>query len=265
MLILASTSLKHRFVSVPLRRGNLYPSSSWWLTSRPRLAKPRIQQLATVSSKSSRPDDTEARHLKLELVALNQDKWGWVLYRCTYDKELHGAWNQFKTLFKAQSREDFEDCDTPEIAQSLEWTFVEDKETLNGATPIDLRSRFREWAEPAEQSENPRFKPLALGHLPSSRYRYFVHIDEQALRSFLNPDVASMSMEHGWVNLVDSMWESMEDEEPEEPLYGCTDENVGWMRVPGWSLNHAFYDVLGSLPESWHREYVRPPGLCRGF
>lgn len=129
--------------------------------------------------------------------------------------------------------------------------------------PRDLKLRFQEWAATAKQSEDPRSKPRALGYGPLSSYKYFIHVDEPALHSFLNPGegAASMSLRRGWVHLVDSEWKHIDGEGDEglepgaegfEPLYGCTDEDVGWLKLSGDSLNHSYYDFLGEENEVWY-------------
>jgi hypothetical protein len=91
-----------------------------------------------------------------------------------------------------RSRESLRDSkeDGPELAACLEWTFVEDRETLDGASRSYLRERFLAWAAHAIAAENPRSAaatkkdPYAYFGVP--RYSYFVQIDEEALQSVLN-------------------------------------------------------------------------------
>lgn len=273
MITLASTYLKIRLTNVPLIHGKLHPSSFLRHAARqPLLANFQIRQIALSSTSSHKqakhkrlPSHTQS--LKLDLGAYNEKRWGWVIYRCTYADELDEAWTRFKTLLEAKSVAELANSDTPELLDSLRWTFVEDKETLDGATPVDLRPRFQEWAAKAMHRENPRRnKPFGF---PSSRYKYFIHINEQVLRSFmhLNKDVESMNLEYGWVHLVDSQWEHGDGDGDEvfEPLYGSADEDVGWMRLPGGSLSYSFYDFLSTMPENWYAEYVRPPAIAHGY
>jgi hypothetical protein len=60
------------------------------------------------------------------------DKWGWVIYRCTYNDD--EGWTRFKQFIIQQSHTHIAECDTPELADSLEWTFVEDRATLDGVS-----------------------------------------------------------------------------------------------------------------------------------
>ena len=59
----------------------------------------------------------------------NHDKWGWVIYRTTYDDD--EGWTCFKQLITQQSLTNIAESKAPEIADSLEWMFVEDRATLD--------------------------------------------------------------------------------------------------------------------------------------
>lgn len=107
------------------------------------------------------------------------------------------------------------------------------------------------------------------------RYSYFVQVDEESLRSVLE---AHSELYDCWykayVNFVDARWEPMGDRcfdecyEPDEdeilePMDGCAEENVGWFRVPVWTLVGAeFYNEVYDFPSgTWHEFYVRPPEI----
>ena len=60
------------------------------------------------------------------------ERWGWVIYRCTYNDD--EAWDRFKDFVDQQSRQFIAESDTPEIADSLEWTFIENRDILDNAT-----------------------------------------------------------------------------------------------------------------------------------
>ena len=75
------------------------------------------------------------------------DKWGYVIYRCTYKNDQD--WDRFKQLVHTRFQEYIAKSDTPQIAESLEFTFVEDRATLDGASRGQLRKRFNEWAAQA--------------------------------------------------------------------------------------------------------------------
>ena len=136
----------------------------------------------------------------------------------------------------------FPESGVPELANSLDLIYVEDRNTLDGAFKDLVRARFREWvASGAEGAEQPR----AIGHwvpFKSLQYEYLVHVDEGSLRSVvyealqpLDYDLESVS----YVNFVDASWPPYDDdiedldgdEELFEPIEGCHAENVGWMKI----------------------------------
>jgi hypothetical protein len=207
------------------------------------------------------------------LEAMNHDKWGFVIYRCTYKDDQ--AWDRFKQIICESTRTIMQSSDAPEVANGLEWTFVEDRATLDGASRSQLRERFRQWAPQAIITEQPRdqarFNPNATFGVP--RYHYFVQVDEQALESVLAaPEVDLQGA--GFVNFVDSRWKPLgdryyddgdepDDDEVLDPIDGCTEENVGWMRITaGTMANTEFYDAAADFAEgAWYAFYRRPPGV----
>jgi hypothetical protein len=80
------------------------------------------------------------------------------------------------------------------------------------------------------------------GKSKSGLYRFFVIVDQEALESVLNSDSDAM-MQTGFARLVYGDWEpevnedgndlvGLDEELEPEPLEGCTQEDVGWMKVP---------------------------------
>jgi hypothetical protein len=195
------------------------------------------------------------------------DKWGYVIYRCTY-ADNDAAWERFKTIVHEQTQEDLDA--TPELANRLEWTFVEDRATLDGASIPQLRERFNRWAAKAVVAENPRTQirtPDCRPTAVSGRYCCFIHVDEAALQSVV------VAAPEQYVNLVDSLWQPMGDDryhghgyDPDDPLNevldpidGCIEENVGWMRVELGLAFSAYLYVGAGDTASWYLSYRRPP------
>lgn len=78
-----------------------------------------------------------------------------------------------------------------------------------------------------------------------------------------NPDVNKT----GFVHLIMKDWEPYEPydrgerfETDEEPIEGCTLNNVGWMRVP---FDSVMVDVYCNLRDvwAWETQYRRPPDI----
>lgn len=185
-----------------------------------------------------------------------------MIYRCTYNDD--EGWNHFKQLIHRQTRKSLQRSDAPEVFNSLEWTFVEDRLALDGATRPWLRDHFNQWAEQAVVTEQPRAQ--AENHrvnIGAPRYNYFIQVDEEALQSVLAVPERD-SRREGFVNLVDSRWTSLsergypEDEEVFDPIDGCTEEDVGWMRIARDSVGANLYMMDDC---AWYVYYLRPPAV----
>lgn len=123
------------------------------------LALSRVTRLIYWSTEPS-----EERQWQNTIAESKLDKWGWVIYRCTYKD--NQAWERFKQNIIETSRRGINESDAPELADRLELTFVEDR-TLEDAPMEQLRARFKEWAAHA----CPKGQPRAKNHASyASRY-----------------------------------------------------------------------------------------------
>lgn len=99
-------------------------------------------------------------------------------------------------------------------------------------------------------------------------------MDEGALKSVLyeaQKPLESAFEGAGYLNFVAANWKPMsqikselgivgaEEEEVYEPIEGCTEEDVGWMRISSIHVGAGFYQVLMGWPDVWYIYYVRPP------
>lgn len=204
------------------------------------------------------------------LAQWKHDKWGFVIYRCTYQDDR--GWNRFKQIVHERTHKVMQRSDAPEAADSLEWTFVEDRATLDRASRPQLRERFNQWAAQAIVTEQPRAEAQTQEDptFGVPRYNYFIQVDEEALKSVLAAPQPDLEGE-GFVNLVDSQWKPLnesnsgevEDEEVHDAIDGCTEENVGWMRIATNTMTNAeFYDAAVDFSGGgWYAFYQRPPGI----
>lgn len=197
------------------------------------------------------------------------DKWGWVFYRTTYNDD--EAWRRFKDLITEQSRTHIAESDAPEIVSTLEWKFVEDRATLEGASKDYLRSRFLQWASEALKIEQPRVEDHRFGDFGIPRYCYFIVVDEGALTSVVYdaPQPPEFDSDYvGYVNFVDAKWKSLSELVPDDPepaedevyeeIEGCTEENVGWMKIATHMAGVSFYQCMMDAAV-WYVMYERPP------
>ncbi|KAH6629735.1 hypothetical protein C7974DRAFT_359712 [Boeremia exigua] len=221
----------------PLVHHQIYPQRSWYRTNTP-------------SSQVC---------LRESLALLPFDKWGWVIYRCSYADDK--VWAQFRTRIESKSRRDIAESDAPEISDSLEWKWVEDRATLDGASTAALRDRFRAWVvnEVAQQPADQDFGDV-------SRLRYFIKIDEEVMQSLPGFLEKRWSAE-AFVKIVKADWEPLCEEfdhekDIYEPIEGCTEKDVGWMRIAPEMVNAEFYYALDGYEPAWDDMfYQRPPHI----
>jgi hypothetical protein len=206
-----------------------------------------------------------ASAIRDDLGLLPIDKWGWVIYRCTYaDDE---AWARFRARIENESREQIAQSDAPEIANRLEWTWVTDSLSLDGISTAALRERFRTWtANEVARQQLEDHDPATI-----SRFSYFIKVDEEVMRNltgFLAPKAGWSG--NDFVKFVDANWEPAPPEEqkddewePEtwEPIEECTEKDVGWMCISPTMLNASFYETLNGDDMAWHLFYERPPSI----
>lgn len=198
------------------------------------------------------------------LEEMKHDKWGFVIYRCTYKDDQ--GWHRFKQIVHGCTQEDMQSSDAPEVFEKLEWTYVEDRAALDGVSRPQLREHFNQWAEQAIVTEQPRAhidQQAPFSGIP--RYNYFIQVDEEALQSVLTTKRARWM--EGFVNFVDSRWEPLSKEfygesDVLDPIDGCTQENVGWFRIAPEMINAEWYEIALGLPhELWYVYCRRSPAI----
>jgi hypothetical protein len=102
----------------------------------------------------------------------------------------------------------------------------------------------------------------------TGRYRFFIAVDLEAIESVLNAPMDSD--ETGFVRMVYGEWgpEELDEEDIangdvddlEEPLEGCTEYDVGWMKLY-WQVTQlpAFLKLRDS--DDWQAHCIRSPGI----
>lgn len=170
---------------------------------------------------------------------LDEDKWGWVVYRCSYAKEFDGAWDDLKRRTQQGTRESIAKSDAPGIANRMDFVFVEDP-VLEGASVEELRRRFQAWAR--DDNNNNSTANFDMDDITQgsrgSRYEFFLRVDGEGLWN-------------GHVGLVRA-W-------PESPV------NEDWMKVRASAVAPALYVELDN-PEAWYVYYTPPEtGMCNAW
>lgn len=114
------------------------------------------------------------------------------------------------------------------------------------------------------------------------RHVYFFQVDLESLRSIVfeapQPPDYDLDLE-SHINFIDAYWKPLREraevlqhtdqdeidasETAYEPIEGCGEENVGWMKVSPETMGSDWYEVwLGSIggdASMWYAFYKRPP------
>lgn len=205
----------------------------------------------------------EADNLERILDVDGFKTWGFVIYRCTYQND--SDWEKFMARFLGSVPEFLEYYNGLDLLDKFSPTVLEDP-SFEGATVAVLRDHFNQWVTTALKEE----QGVDNGDRgQSSRYRLFVMVDQEALESVVSaPDDDE---EAGFVRLVNGEWEPEELSEDEleenngslpeeEPLEGCTQHDVGWMKVLYRDVEAQGFVNL-SDPFGWENYYSRPPEI----
>ena len=218
----------------------------------------------------------EVAKVRRNLNQDNHDRWSFAIYRCTYGND--AAWSRFEDIITTRAQKEICELGEPGILDKLEWTIFDDRETFDNATVDFLRGQFNQWKSANWRREQPRATRLAEVVLSRNpRHRYFIRVGREALDSVLsapgNRDADPGSTAAGWVHFVDSMWTAEIDDVDSdteecdmpnldfEPIEGCREEDVGWMKVATRSICTEAYSLLDD-PKMLRVIYKRPPEVA---
>lgn len=202
-------------------------------------------------------------------------KWGFVICRCTYDND--ALWEAFVTMLKTSAAAYLRKWEQEDLlGPDLQWTIIEDRATLDGASKETVRQHFLEWvaAHSVERDGEGIDNPNVISHLP--RFRYCVYVDADCLNAIrarwisVEPEGYRLRGEVVLINAgpetpPPSLDSDEEDEEDDEEVYeeveGCTAANVGWMYTEAYALLENYEELAwkGSHREAWRLLYQRPP------
>src|SRR5437868_5952787 len=128
---------------------------------------------------------------------LGLEKWGFVIYRCTYTSQ--EKWDKFMALIKEDAKEYLQDENDQDLWQSIDWRVVENEEALGGNDWKEARSVFdawvtselkketeegreiRDWPDYLTESEKFRLRVKQAPH-----YRFFIFADEASVNSVVD-------------------------------------------------------------------------------
>lgn len=242
----------------------------------PKLLLPQFAQGRGVEYWS---ETTETERINDMLNYYGLQKWGFVIYRCTYSDD--SAWERFMHHLNARKDAMLKDTyDDAWLAEHLDWNVQQDP-SLDRASKTEVRNRFRAGVATDARAEMPTTSVEHRDRLQgllweNPRYKYCIYVDAQSMRSVLDgppptrPDLRGSS----YVNLIraDEAWEAWEQEcsqvliagvgedpqdENEPEIEGRTSRDVGWMRVSVDGLIPELYEALVN-DHIWDAFYVRP-------
>ena len=73
-----------------------------------------------------------------EVLEWNADlRWGFVIYRCTYDDD--DEWARFMEFLDTRVRLNLQDEDGEDLYERIDWAVQEDRESLDGARSDAVR------------------------------------------------------------------------------------------------------------------------------
>jgi hypothetical protein len=143
--------------------------------------------------------------------------------------------------------------DAPDIADKIDWVFVEDRKNLDGASREELKRRFRDWA----RAENPGWNIDEEKCGRGSRYTFFIQVDEPALLSIATGFDAYLAEGNGrpYVKILRA-WDDVVGIEAAE-----VSDSEDWMKLQTDWLNLDFYVELDN-DEAWYTFYTSLDGIC---
>ena len=191
--------------------------------------------------------------------------WGFVIYRTTYDND--ADWDEFMRRLRIWTAAEMDMFNGQDVLDHMTWTIFDDRETFDNADTSTIRTHFRERCESALRSEQCPLAPMGR----SPRYRYCVQVDGDALKSSVHYAPPPLKFDHdkqGWVKVIKKDWLPRSEDpifagrkpDPEvyEPIEGCTERHVGWMRWSSSSAMTEYYMLFQDLNQ-YVISYRRPP------
>lgn len=220
--------------------------------------------------------DNELDQIRAVLRKYSLDRWGFVIYRCTYGDNT--AWNTFTSILKYRAHDSLKMLNALDLEQSLHWTFIENKDSLDGASIENVKAQFRNWVATEGQREQAGRKSLedpeqlantdrnlwmtTDGRFPT-RYRFCVHVDDGALDSVVShaPRPPLDDLEGiGYVNVVNCRL-PLPVPQIVSGSYHKEENDEDWMRMSAMFLIPGNYSHLQQI-DTWNNLWVQPPEGC---
>lgn len=216
-------------------------------------------------------------------------EWGFVIYRGVYGDD--DAWNSFIQCFRDNVHLDlmrFKVNSGAErgalLEQYAQWTVIEDKEALDGASRDNIRQRFLAWREgrivtpkrpdgPVPWSPPAHWFPFLDDRTPTAlpRFTHCLYVDYDCLAT-LGPHLAGKPSDISRPHLpppplvailIDAEYVPRQDALGGFPLIdGSSAKYVGWQYYNTLYICVLYDDLHVSFLDSY--DYARPPMIAPG-
>jgi hypothetical protein len=184
-------------------------------------ARPAAQEQQTPPS----GEDWEKLSAEAKLRWCGEEKWGFVVYRCSYAQEFDGGWDDLQRRIQRMRESIARRSDAPGVAERMDFVFVQDP-ALEGASIAELQRRFQAWARADDPSLDMDDDTQRMTRGP--RYEFFLRVDGEGLWG------SYVGLVQGW------------------PLSPGEED---WMKIRVSSVGPELYYELGS-PDAWYAHYT---------
>jgi hypothetical protein len=206
--------------------------------------------------------------LILDMQETDFKRWGFVIFRTVYTEESQSQWESYIEFLKAsvEDRLEFFELSTL-LKPHLEWTIIEDCDTLENASKQHVRERFSEWAfQRSVERDGPRVEEAFQHDFPM--FRYCIYVDQKCLDTVTQYEAWAEAGAPGCSKqvvcaLIDKRCKSKRQGKGKfRRIEGCSREYTGWQYSSVHTLP-SLYDKL-SLMGLMEHEYARPPQIFPG-
>ncbi|KAI8261652.1 hypothetical protein K4K58_001115 [Colletotrichum sp. SAR11_239] len=208
----------------------------------------------------------------LNMIRTGYHKWGFVIYRCTYDDgEL---WNRYLAQLKQSCHEELVKGRRAELLEKyLDWVIIEDRDKLENASRSDVRRHFDGWvSEQGLVRPPPRvIEQPDVTKLP--RFRFCLYVDRQCLETVIQFQEADTGdrffrsrLPPMVITVIDRCWTSDRtqgnvtmNDGGYPAIDGCDRKYVGWEYFNTVFVASVYNDLHGELDD--YESYQRPPAI----
>jgi hypothetical protein len=200
-------------------------------------------------------------------------KWGFVIFRGTYDND--AEWNTFIALLEQSVVRGLQFAKLEDkLRPDLEWTIIEDRASLEGASKDTVRARFLVWVadRSVERDGVQADAPWLTDYVP--RYRYCIYVDDACFSSIgarRAGRTTKWRLNGGKLAIINSLYQPCDDDADDETdedeegsdesedddeyvsVEGNTDYDVGWTYIHAVELGSIYSSMC--YPDAWDSVY----------